>query len=91
MLVNRVSGMDLTWRQEMELLSQRASPTLELTLDDLGLRRHIDQLTFLEMKRKRRKSELQPRGTRFRRKAASERGGAPKGMSAGCGGARESH
>jgi hypothetical protein len=25
--------------------------TLELTLDDLGLRRNIDQLTFLEMKR----------------------------------------
>ena len=51
MLVNRVSNLDLTWRQEMEELTNRASPTLELTLDDLGLRRNIDQLTFLEMKR----------------------------------------
>ncbi|XP_059353298.1 E3 ubiquitin-protein ligase TRIM9-like isoform X2 [Daphnia carinata] len=50
MLVNRVSNLDLTWRQEMEELTNRASPTLELTLDDLGLRRNIDQLTFLEMK-----------------------------------------
>lgn len=52
MLVNRVSNLDLTWRQEMDELSNRASPTLELTLDDIGLRRGIDQLTFLEMKRK---------------------------------------
>lgn len=51
MLVNRVSNLDLTWRQEMDELSNRASPILELTLDDLGLRRNIDQLTFLEMKR----------------------------------------
>jgi len=51
MLVNRVSNLDLTWRQEMEELSNRASPTLELTLDDLGLRRSIEQMTFLEMKR----------------------------------------
>jgi hypothetical protein len=51
MLVNRVSNLDLTWRQEMDELTNRASPTLELTLDDLGLRRNIDQLTFLEMKR----------------------------------------
>lgn len=51
MLVNRVSNLDLTWRQEMDELTNRDSPTLELTLDDLGLRRHIDQLTFLEMKR----------------------------------------
>ncbi|XP_046658047.1 E3 ubiquitin-protein ligase TRIM9-like isoform X1 [Daphnia pulicaria] len=50
MLVNRVSNLDLTWRQEMDELTNRASPTLELTLDDLGLRRNIDQLTFLEMK-----------------------------------------
>lgn len=52
MLVNRVSHLDLTWRQEMEELSNRPSPSLELTLDDLGLRRSIEQMTFLEMKRK---------------------------------------
>jgi hypothetical protein len=52
MLVNRVSNLDLTWRQEIDDLTNRPSPTFELTLDDLGLRRSIDQLTFLEMKRK---------------------------------------
>jgi len=50
MLVNRVSNLDLTWRQEMDDLSNRPSPTLELNVDDLGLRRSIEQLTFLEMK-----------------------------------------
>ena len=52
MLVNRVSNLDLTWRQEMDALTNRPSPTVELTVDDLGLRRAIDQLTFFEMKRK---------------------------------------
>lgn len=51
MLVNRVSNLDLTWRQEMDELTNRASPTLELTLDDLGLRRNIDQLTFQRAQR----------------------------------------
>ena len=51
MLVNRVSNLDLTWRQEMDELTSRPVPSLELTLDDLGLRRSIDQMTFLEMKR----------------------------------------
>ena len=32
--------------------TSRSSCSLQLTLDDLGLRRSIDQLTFLEMKRK---------------------------------------
>ena len=51
MLVNRVSNLDLTWRQEIDELANRPSPSLELNLDDLGLRRGIEQLTFLEMKR----------------------------------------
>jgi len=51
MLVNRVSNLDLTWRQEIDDLANRPSPTLELSLDDLGLRRSIEQLTFREMKR----------------------------------------
>jgi len=50
MLVNRVSNLDLTWRQEIDDLSNRPSPRLELNVDDLGLRRTIEQLTFLEMK-----------------------------------------
>ena len=52
MLVNRVTNLDLTWRQEIDDLSNRPSPRLELNVDDLGLRRSIEQLTFLEMKRK---------------------------------------
>lgn len=52
MLVNRVSNLDLSWRQEIGELANRPSPTLELTLDDVLLRRSIEQLTFLEMKRK---------------------------------------
>lgn len=51
MLVNRVSNLDLTWRQEMDELTVRAAPSLELTLDDLGVRRSVEQMTFLEMKR----------------------------------------
>ena len=52
MLVNRVTNLDLTWRQEIDDLSNRPSPRLELNVDDLGLRRSIEQLTFVEMKRK---------------------------------------
>jgi tripartite motif-containing protein 9/67 len=63
MLVQRVSNLDSTWRrQEIEQMTSRrlaiggASSSfpisnLQLTLDDSGLRRSIDQLTFLEMKR----------------------------------------
>lgn len=88
MLVNRVSGVDVTWRQEMQLLSHRASPTLELTLDDIGLRRHIEQLTFLEMKRKSRfECRFNGEVARANRLEAHQR----DAVVAWHGGARESH
>lgn len=50
MLINRVSNTDLSWHKEWT--APRVSPHFDLTLDDKSVLRAIDQLNFIQMKRK---------------------------------------
>lgn len=50
MLINRVANTDLTWHKEWT--APRVSPHFDLTLDDKSVLRAIDQLNFIQMKRK---------------------------------------
>lgn len=50
MLINRVATTDHTWHKEWT--APRVSPHFDLTLDDKSVLRAIDQLNFIQMKRK---------------------------------------
>lgn len=50
MLINRVANTDLSWHKEWT--APRVSPHFDLTLDDKSVLRAIDQLNFIQMKRK---------------------------------------
>ena len=52
MLINRVANTDLTWHQEVTTAAPRVSPMVDLTLDDTSIIRAIDNLNFIQMKRK---------------------------------------
>lgn len=52
MLINRVANTDMTWHQEVTNAAPRVSPIVDLTLDDASLLRAIDNLNFIQMKRK---------------------------------------
>lgn len=50
MLINRVANVDITWHKDM-MASPRVSAQCDLTLDDKGAARAIEQLNFIQMKR----------------------------------------
>lgn len=52
MLINRVANTDMTWHQEVTNAAPRVSPIVDLTLDDSQVIRAIDNLNFVQMKRK---------------------------------------
>lgn len=52
MLINRVANTDMTWHQEVTTAAPRVSPIVDLTLDDSHVIRAIDNLNFIQMKRK---------------------------------------
>lgn len=52
MLINRVANTDMTWHQEVTNAAPRVSPIVDLTLDDSPVLRAIDNLNFIQMKRK---------------------------------------
>jgi tripartite motif-containing protein 9/67 len=52
MLINRVANTDMTWHQEVTNAAPRVSPIIDLTLDDSHVIRAIDNLNFVQMKRK---------------------------------------
>lgn len=51
MLINRVANVDLAWHKDL-MASPRVSPEFDLTLDDKPVIRAIQQLNFIQMKRK---------------------------------------
>ena len=54
MLINRVANTDMTWHQEVTNAAPRVSPIVDLTLDDAPVIRAVDNLNFIQMKRKSR-------------------------------------
>lgn len=50
MLINRVTNTDHSWHKEW--IAPRVSPHFDLTLDDKSVLRAIEQLNFIQMKRK---------------------------------------
>lgn len=50
MLINRVANTDHSWHKEWT--APRVSPHFDLTLDDKSVLKAIDQLNFIQMKRK---------------------------------------
>lgn len=52
MLINRVANTDMTWHQEVTNAAPRVSPIVDLTLDDAPVVRAVDNLNFIQMKRK---------------------------------------
>uniref|UniRef100_A0A182VKU6 Fibronectin type-III domain-containing protein n=1 Tax=Anopheles merus TaxID=30066 RepID=A0A182VKU6_ANOME len=59
MLINRVANTDMTWHQEVTNAAPRVSPIIDLTLDDSSVIRAIDNLNFIQMKRKYPSQEQQ--------------------------------
>lgn len=52
MLIHRVANTDMTWHQEVTNAAPRVSPIVDLTLEDTSVLRAIDNLNFIQMKRK---------------------------------------
>lgn len=50
MLINRVADTDVRWHQEVTNAAPRVSPVIDLTLDDLSVKRAIDNLNFIQIK-----------------------------------------
>lgn len=50
MLINRVADTDVRWHQEVTNAAPRVSPIIDLTLDDLAVKRAIDNLNFIQIK-----------------------------------------
>lgn len=50
MLIGRVSNTDQSWHKEWT--APRVSPHFDLTLDDKSVLRAIEQLNFIQMKRR---------------------------------------
>ena len=50
MLINRVADTDERWHQEVTNAAPRVAPIIDLTLDDLAVKRAIDNLNFIQIK-----------------------------------------
>lgn len=50
-LINRVCNVDVKWHKEM-MVSSRIATEFKLTLDVKPVRQSLEQLTFMQMKRK---------------------------------------
>jgi hypothetical protein len=51
MLIARAANADLTWHKDISS-APRVSPEFDLTLDDKAVLRTVEQLNFIQMKRK---------------------------------------
>jgi tripartite motif-containing protein 9/67 len=51
MLITRVANVDITWHKDV-VTSPRISHEFDLTLEDKSVLRAIEQLNFIQMKRK---------------------------------------
>jgi hypothetical protein len=51
MLIARAANADLTWHKDISS-APRVSPEFDLTLDDKAVLRAVEQLNFIQMKRK---------------------------------------
>lgn len=49
-LINRVASTDVRWHQDVTNAAPRVSPIIDLTLDDLSVKRAIDNLNFIQIK-----------------------------------------
>lgn len=49
MLINKVADTDVRWHQEVTNAAPRVSPMIDLTLDDLSVKRAIDNLNFIQI------------------------------------------
>lgn len=58
MLINRVANTDMTWHQEVTNAAPRVSPIVDLTLDDAPVVRAVDNLNFIQMKRKYKQQQF---------------------------------
>lgn len=56
MLISRVANTDHSWHKEWT--APRVSPHFDLTLDDKSVLKAIEQLNFIQMKRKSIKSSV---------------------------------
>lgn len=65
MLINRVADTDVRWHQEVTNAAPRVSPIIDLTLDDLSVKRAIDNLNFIQIKCKRIKDNRQTSCNKF--------------------------
>lgn len=50
MLINRVADTDERWHQEVTIAAPRVSPIIDLTLDDIAVKRAIDNLNFIQVR-----------------------------------------
>lgn len=49
-LINRIADTDVRWHQEVTNAAPRVSPIIDLTLDDLAVKRAIDNLNFIQIR-----------------------------------------
>lgn len=52
MLINRVADTGVRWHQEVTNAAPRVTPIIDLTLDDATVKRSIDNLNFIQLRRK---------------------------------------
>ena len=52
MLISKVEENDISWNQNLQAISPRVFPNFDLTLDDKSVMKSIEQLNFIQMKRK---------------------------------------
>lgn len=52
MLINRVADTGVRWHQEVTNAAPRVTPINDLTLDDASVKRAIDNLNFIQLRRK---------------------------------------
>lgn len=52
MLINRVADTGVRWHQEVTNAAPRVTPIIDLTLDDASIKRAIDNLNFIQLRRK---------------------------------------
>lgn len=57
MLINRVADTGVRWHQEVTNAAPRVTPIIDLTLDDAPVKRAIDNLNFIQLRRKYRNIE----------------------------------
>lgn len=56
MLINRVADTGVRWHQEVTNAAPRVTPIIDLTLDDAPVKRAIDNLNFIQLRRKYKQS-----------------------------------